>query len=115
MNFKEWFLKNHKKPLLEFKSQDLYDFYALTAIQKMPNIHGDLSTKKTEYEKEIEDKIIDKGNKVIDEIIDDMSFIVLKRHMRAELFIEIMQEKYPETLNKIPKERQIKTGFLRNW
>ena len=116
MNFKDFFYKS--RTLLEFKSQDFYDFYALTAIQKMPNIggdYGDLSTKKTEYDKEIEDKIIDKGNKVIDEIIDDMSFIILKRHMRTELFIEIMQEKYPETLNKIPKERQIKTGFSRNW
>ena len=116
MNFKDFFYKS--RTLLEFKSQDFYDFYALTAIQKMPNIggdYGDLSTKKTEYDKEIEDKIIDKGNKVIDEIIDDISFIILKRHMRTELFIEIMQEKYPETLNKIPKERQIKTGFSRNW
>ena len=116
MNFKDFFYKS--RTLLEFKSQDFYDFYALTAIQKMPNIGGDyggLSTKKTEYEKEIEYKIIDKGNKVIDEIIDDMSFIILKRHMRTELFIEIMQEKYPETLNKIPKERQIRTGFSRNW
>lgn len=116
MNFKDFFYKS--RTLLEFKSQDFYDFYALTAIQKMPNIggdYGDLSTKKTEYDKEIEDKIIEKGNKVIDEIIDDMSFIILKRHMRTELFIEIMQEKYPETLNKIPKERQIKTGFSRNW
>jgi hypothetical protein len=115
MNFKEWFFKNHKKPLLEFKSQDFYDFYTLAAIQKMPNIHGELSTQRTEYDKEIEDKIIDKGNKVIDEIIDDMSFIVLKRHMRTEIFIEIMQEKYPETFEKIPEERRIRTGFSRNW
>jgi hypothetical protein len=113
MNFKDFFYKS--RTLLEFKSQDFYDFYALTAIQKMPNIHGGLSTKKTEYDKEIEDKIIDKGNKVIDEIIDDMSFIVLKRHMRTEIFIEIMQEKYPETFEKIPEERRIRTGFSRNW
>ncbi len=115
MNFKEWFFKNHKKPLLEFKAQEFYDFYTLAAIQKMPNIHGELSTQRTEYDKEIEDKIIDKGNKVIDEIIDDMSFIVLKRHMRTEIFIEIMQEKYPETFEKIPEERRIRTGFSRNW
>jgi hypothetical protein len=113
MNFKDFFYKS--RTLLEFKSQDFYDFYALTAIQKMPNIHGDLSAQRTEYDKEIEDKIIDKGNKVIDEIIDDMSFIVLKRHMRSSFFIETMGEKYPETLDKIPKEKQNPTGFSRSW
>lgn len=33
---------------------------------------------KTEYDIEIEHKIIDRGNKVIDEIIDDLSFVILK-------------------------------------
>ena len=114
MNFKEFFYKS--RTLLEFKSQEFYDFYTLAAIQKMPNIHGDLSTKKTEYDKEIEDKIIDKGNKVIDEIIDDMSLVLLKRHMRINKFLIELKEKYPDTLNKIPKERQIQTGFnSNNW
>ena len=112
MNFKEFFYKS--RTLLEFKSQEFYDFYTLAAIQKMPNIHGDLSTNKTEYDKEIEDKIIDKGNKVIDEIIDDISLVLLKRHMPIKRFLTQLKEKYPETLNKIPKERQIETGFSSN-
>ena len=114
MNFKEFFYKS--RTLLEFKSQEFYDFYTLAAIQKMPNIHGELSTKKTEYDKEIEDKIIDKGNKVIDEIIDDISLVLLKRHMTLKKFLIELKEKYPDTLNKIPKERQIVTRFnSNNW
>ena len=114
MNFKEFFYKS--RTLLEFKSQEFYDFYTLAAIQKMPNIHGELSTKKTEYDKEIEDKIIDKGNKVIDEIIDDISLVLLKRHMPLKKFLIELKEKYPDTLNKIPKERQIVTRFnSNNW
>ena len=114
MNFKEFFYKS--RTLLEFKSQEFYDFYTLAAIQKMPNIHGELSTKKTEYDKEIEDKIIDKGNKVIDEIIDDISLVLLKRHMPLKKFLMELKEKYPDTLNKIPKERQIVTRFnSNNW
>ena len=114
MNFKEFFYKS--RTLLEFKSQEFYDFYTLAAIQKMPNIHGELSTKKTEYDKEIEDKIIDKGNKVIDEIIDDIPLVLLKRHMPLKKFLIELKEKYPDTLNKIPKERQIVTRFnSNNW
>jgi hypothetical protein len=114
MNFKEFFYKS--RTLLEFKAQEFYDFYTLAAIQKMPNIHGELSTQRTEYDKEIEDKIIDKGNKVIDEIIDDISLVLLKRHMPIKKFLIQLKEKYPETLNKIPKERQIRTGFnSNNW
>jgi len=112
MNFKDFFYKS--RTLLEFKAQEFYDFYTLAAIQKMPNIHGELSTQRTEYDKEIEDKIIDKGNKVIDEIIDDISLVLLKRHMPLKKFLIQLKEKYPETLNKIPKERQIETGFSSN-
>jgi hypothetical protein len=112
MNFKEFF---KSKTLLEFKSQDFYDFYTLAAIQKMPNIPGDLSSKKTEYDIEIEHKIIDRGNKVIDEIIDDLSFVILKRYMRASLFVDNMKEDYPETFGKFPEELQTNIGFTRQW
>ena len=80
MNFKQFLLLN------EFKKRDFYDFYALQALQHHPSItqygtfYGSLSTNKTELDKEIETKIIEKGNDILLELVDDIALVVYARY-----------------------------------
>ena len=83
MKFKQFLLLN------EFKKRDFYDFYALQALQHHPSItqygtfYGSLSTNKTELDKEIETKIIEKGNDILLELVDDIALVVYARYQYA--------------------------------
>lgn len=83
MNFKQFLLLN------EFKKRDFYDFYALQALQHHPSItqygtfYGALSTNKTELDKEIETKIIETGNDILLELVDDIALVIYARYQYA--------------------------------
>ena len=109
MKFKQFLLLN------EFKKRDFYDFYALQALQHHPSItqygtfYGSLSTNKTELDKEIETKIIEKGNDILLELVDDIALVVYARYEDGF----ITYNEIPDDVMKIINPQNFRWG--RNW
>lgn len=104
-SFKQFILLN------EFKKRDFYDFYALQAIQHHPAIskygtyYGNLSSEKTELDKEIEIKIIEKGNDALLELIDDIALVVYGRYQSDLLHMNLLDINIIQTINPTLKSR----------
>ena len=82
MKFKSW-IKENSSLLKEFNSTNLYDFYALELTQDKIN------------DPDIKELLIDRGNRLLDDIIDSIGFVLLNRY--AGLFNSCIMSKKPET------------------
>lgn len=76
MNFKEWL----NELLVEFNKTNLYDFYALELGKNQVKSHGD-----SLQDKEIDAKMIEKGNDLLRDISDSLELILLDRFV-PEIF-----------------------------
>lgn len=81
MKFKSW-IKENSSLLKEFNSTNLYDFYALELTQDKIN------------DPDIKELLIDRGNRLLDDVIDSIGFVLLNRY--AGLFNSCILSKKAE-------------------
>lgn len=106
MNFKEWL----NTLLVEFNKTNLYDFYALELGRNQVKSYGD-----SLQDKEINAKIIQTGNDLLEDINDSLEIILLDRFIptildlyrvygfRLGSFEDYLQHEAPEFVDKIMK------------
>lgn len=107
MKFKEWL----NALLVEFNKTNLYDFYALELGKNQVKSHGD-----SLQDKEIDAKIIEKGNDLLRDISDSLELILfdrfvpeifhlytVNRHKTYGDFEDYIRDEAPEFANKLMK------------